>query len=360
MADSRFNPRFNDIYYRPAQDRYERAVYKRCGTTGLQLPRVALGFWHNFGDDRPFQTQREIVRRAFDLGVFHFDLANNYGPPFGSAEENFGRIFQKDFRAHRSEMIISTKAGWDMWDGPLGFGGSRQYLMRSLDCSLQRMGLDYVDIFYHHRPDPDTDLEETMLALHDIVQQGKAHYIGISSYSASATAEAARIARELGTPLAIHQPSYSLLNRWIEGGNPSLLDVTAQENMGVIAFVPLAQGLLTDKYLHGIPAGSRIASGKLSKNQLTDDVLNRVRALNQIAAQRGQSLAQMAIAWILRDQGEKTVTTALIGASSVAQLENSVGATENLEFTDEELALIDQYAVESGVNLWDSATKSRD
>ncbi|MBM7824750.1 L-glyceraldehyde 3-phosphate reductase [Arcanobacterium pluranimalium] len=340
-------------------DRYSRTVVARCGNTGLQLPRIALGLWHNFGDDRPFQTQREIIRRAFDLGIFHFDLANNYGPPFGSAEENFGRILAKDLAKHRHELIISSKAGWDMWEGPNGFGGSRKYLLNSLDESLQRMGLDYVDIFYHHRPDPNTSIEESMMALHDAVKSGKALYAGISSYSAAATQEAAQIMRELGTPLVIHQPSYSMLNRWIEEGEPSLLDVTAEQNMGTIAFTPLAQGLLTNRYLDGIPADSRIGAGKMNKEFFSENILGHVRELNKIAQQRGQTLAQMAIAWILRDQGERTVTTALVGASSVAQLEDSAGALGNLDFSAEELQAIDVHAVDSGINLWWDATQSR-
>ncbi|WP_327537479.1 aldo/keto reductase [Arcanobacterium ihumii] len=347
-----------DQYHADPQ-RYSHTVLARCGNTGLQLPRIALGLWHNFGDDRPFQIQREIIRKAFDLGIFHFDLANNYGPPYGSAEENFGRALAKDLASHRHELIISSKAGWDMWDGPNGFGGSRKYLLSSLDESLQRMGLDYVDIFYHHRPDADTNIEESMMALHDAVKSGKALYAGISSYSAAATKEAADIMRELGTPLVIHQPSYSMLNRWIEEGEPSLLDVVAEQNMGTIAFTPLAQGLLTNRYLNGIPADSRIGAGKMDRDFFNDSILDHVRELNRIAQQRGQTLAQMAIAWILRDQGDRTVTTALVGASSVAQLEDSAGALNNLEFTDDELKLIDHHAVESGVNLWWDATQSR-
>lgn len=350
-----------DEYYNPASDRVGKLPVARCGTSGLVLPRIALGLWHNFGDDTPFQRQREIIRRAFDLGVFHFDLANNYGPPFGSAEENFGRVLRKDFRAHRHEMIISTKAGWNMWPGYHGIGGSRKYMLSSLDESLQRMGLDYVDTFYHHRPDADVDLEESMTALSDAVKSGKALYAGISSYSASATAKAAEIMRRLGTPLVIHQPSYSMLNRWVEDGTEgkSLLRSAADENMGVIAFSPLAQGMLTSKYLDGVPKESRLGQGKLSKSFVNDEALGRVRALNEIAADRGQSLAQMAIAWVLRDQGESSVTTALIGASSVAQLEDSLGAALNTEFTGDELARIDQYAVESDINQWKGATQSR-
>lgn len=352
-----------DEHYIPAANRIDAVPMRRCGTSGLMLPAITLGLWHNFGDDRPFQTQRDIVRRAFDLGITHFDLANNYGPPYGAAEENFGRIMRKDFLPYRHEMIISTKAGWDMWPGHFGIGGSRKYLLTSLDESLQRMGLDYVDIFYHHRPDADVNLEESMMALHDAVRSGKALYAGISSYSPRATAQAAAIMRDLGTPLVIHQPSYSLLNRWIEQpgaqGEHSLLQQAAAENMGVIAFSALAQGLLTDKYLHGVPANSRVAAGKMSRELLTEQNLAHVRALNELAQQRGQSLAQMAIAWVLRDQGRASVTSALIGASSVAQLEDSLGALANTHFSDEELAAIDSYAVEGGINLWADVTASR-
>jgi L-glyceraldehyde 3-phosphate reductase len=333
--------------YVPAPDRYEKMPYRRCGRSGLLLPAVSLGLWHNFGGDRPLENQRAILRRAFDLGVTHFDLANNYGPPYGAAEENFGRILRSDFAAHRDELVISTKAGWDMWPGPYGEFGSRKYVLASLDQSLSRMGLDYVDIFYSHRFDPDTPLEETMGALHSAVQQGKALYVGISSYSAARTAEAARILRDLGTKLLIHQPSYSMLNRWIE---EDLLDVLAEEGVGCIVFSPLAQGMLTDRYLQGIPADSRAArDDSLSPDWLTEENLERIRALNEIAAERGQSLAQMAIAWTLRDP---RVTSSLVGASSVRQLEDSLAAVRNIEFTDEELALIDRYAVEGGINLW--------
>lgn len=351
-------------FWTPSLDRYgsdnQAAMpIRRVGKTGLQLSAIALGLWHNFGDDRPFQTQRDIVRRAVDLGVIHFDLANNYGPPAGSAEENFGRILKKDLRSIREQLVISSKAGWHMWPGPMGFGGSRNYLMSSLNASLERLGTDYVDIFYHHRPDPDTPLEETMLALHDIVKSGKARYVGISSYSASATKEAQGIMRELGTPLAIHQPSYSMLNRWVEEGEPSLLQTAADEGMGVIGFSPLAQGLLTDKYLNGIPDDSRLASGKMSEDFYQEKTIEHVRELNNIAKERGQTLAQMAIAWLLRDQGEATVTTALVGASSVAQLEDSLKAAQNLEFTQDELTAIDEHAVDSGINQWWGATETR-
>jgi len=317
------------------------------------LPAVSLGLWQNFGTDRPLETQREIIRRAFDLGVTHFDLANNYGPPYGSAEENFGRILATDLRGYRDELIVSSKAGWDMWPGPYGEWGSRKYLLASLDQSLRRLGLEYVDIFYSHRFDPDTPLEETLGALDAAVRQGKALYVGISSYSAERTAEAARILRELGTPLLIHQPSYSLLNRWIEDG---LLEVLGAEGVGCIVFSPLAQGVLTDRYLHGIPDGSRATRhGSLSADMLSDENLEKVRALNQIAARRGQSLAQMAIAWTLRDP---RVTSALVGASSLAQLEANLTAVDNLRFGDDELAEIDRYATEGGINIWASSSTS--
>jgi len=311
------------------------------------LPAVSLGLWHNFGGDRSLEGQRAILRRAFDLGITHFDLANNYGPPYGSAESNFGRILRSDFRAHRDELVISTKAGWDMWPGPYGDLGSRKHLLASLDQSLERLGLDYVDIFYHHHFDETTPMEESLGALHTAVQQGKALYVGISSYSDQRTAEAAAILRRLGTPLLIHQPSYSMLNRWIEGG---LLDVLGTEGIGCIAFSPHAQGLLTDRYLNGIPEDSRAReNSSLSMDMLSEDNLARVRALNAIAQRRGQSLAQMAIAWTLRDP---RVTSALIGASSVRQLEQNVAAIEHLDFTDAELAGIDEHAVESGIDLW--------
>ncbi len=333
--------------YVPAEDRYERMQYRRSGRSGLQLPSISLGLWQNFGYDRPFETGRATARRAFDLGVTHFDLANNYGPPYGSAEESFGRILAADLRPFRDELIISTKAGFDMWPGPYGEWGSRKYLLSSLDQSLGRMGLDYVDIFYSHRYDPDTPLEETMSALDAAVQAGKALYVGISSYSAEETAEAAAILRELRTPFVIHQPSYSLLNRWIE---PDLLDTLGDLGLGCIVFSPLAQGMLTDKYLAGIPEGSRASRGtSLSPDLLTDEALEKIRSLNEIAQRRGQSLAQMAIAWVLRD---RRVTSALIGASSVKQLEDSLGALDQLGFDDDELAEIDRHATDSGINLW--------
>jgi L-glyceraldehyde 3-phosphate reductase len=332
--------------YVAAEDRYDLMPYRRCGRSGLLLPAVSLGLWQRFGDDRPLDVQRAVLRRAFDLGITHFDLANNYGPPYGSAEENFGRILHHDFRPYRDELIISTKAGYDMWPGPYGEWGSRKYLLASLDQSLKRMGLDYVDIFYSHRRDPDTPLEETLGAIDTAVRQGKALYAGISSYSAERTAEAVEILRGLGTPLLIHQPSYSLLNRWIE---PDLLDVLGREGVGAIVFSPLGQGMLTTKYLNGIPEDSRAAEdGSLKPDYLSEDNLARVRALNEIAAQRGQTLAQMAVAWVLRDP---RVTSALIGASSVAQLEENVAALERLDFGDEELEEIDRHAVDSGIHL---------
>jgi L-glyceraldehyde 3-phosphate reductase len=333
--------------YLPAPDRYERMQYRRSGRSGLQLPELSLGLWNNFGDDFPFESGRAIVRRAFDLGITHFDLANNYGPPYGSAEENFGRMFAHDLGPYRDELVISTKAGYDMWPGPYGEWGSRKYLLASLDQSLHRMGLEYVDIFYSHRFDPDTPLEETMGALDTAVRQGKALYVGISSYSAIKTREAAGILRELGTPLLIHQPSYSMLNRWIE---PELLDTLADEGVGCIVFSPLAQGMLTDKYLHGIPEGSRASrSATLSPDLITDEAMEKIRALNEIASARGQSLAQMALAWALRDP---RVTSALAGASSVGQLETNVAALERMDFTDDELAEIDKHATDSDINLW--------
>jgi len=321
--------------------------YRRAGRSGLKLPQLSLGLWQNFGGDHPSEVQRAIIRRAFDLGITHFDLANNYGPPYGSAEQNFGRILASDLAGHRDELVISSKAGYDMWPGPYGIGGSRKYLLASLDQSLRRMGLEYVDIFYSHRFDPETPLKETMGALDTAVRQGKALYVGISSYSARRTREAAATLRRLGTPLLIHQPSYSMLNRWIEG---ELLDVLGKEGIGCIVFSPLAQGLLTDRYLAGVPAGSRAShAGSLSTDFLSEGTLAKVRALNQIATQRGQTLAQLALAWSLRDP---RVTSALIGASSVAQLEQSVGALDNLAFSPAELAEIDRYATESGINLW--------
>jgi L-glyceraldehyde 3-phosphate reductase len=322
-------------------------VYRRCGRSGLELPGVSLGLWQNFGGDRPLEASRAIIRRAFDLGVTHFDLANNYGPPYGSAEENFGRIYESDLRPYRGELVISTKAGYDMWPGPYGQGGSRKYLLQSLEQSLRRMRLDHVDIFYSHRFDPETPLEETMGALDAAVRQGKALYAGISSYSAARTREAAGILRRLGTPLLIHQPSYSMLNRWIE---PELLGVLGEEGVGCLVFSPLAQGLLTDRYLRGVPEGSRASRpGTMSQDMLNEETLAKVRALNEIAQRRGQSLAQMAIAWTLRDP---RVTSALAGASSVEQLEQNLSALDNLAFSEEELAEIDRYATESHINLW--------
>jgi L-glyceraldehyde 3-phosphate reductase len=338
--------------YLPAENRYASMPYRRSGRSGLKLPAVSLGLWHNFGHDRPFDTQRAIVRRAFDRGITHFDLANNYGPPAGSAEETFGRLLATDLKPYRDELVISSKAGYDMWPGPYGEWGSRKYLLSSLDQSLQRMGLDYVDIFYSHRFDPDTPLQETMGALDSAVRQGKALYVGISSYSGHRTEEAAQILRDLGTPVLIHQPSYSLLNRWVE---EDLLDVLEREGIGCIAFSPLAQGMLTDKYLGGsVPADSRAAQDHfLKRDMLTPETLAHIEALNAMAADRGQSLAQMAIAWTLRDA---RVTSSLIGASSVAQLDENLAALDNLEFTDDELATIDQHAVDAGINLWSSSS----
>jgi L-glyceraldehyde 3-phosphate reductase len=335
------------VTYVAAEDRYDRMPYRRCGRSGIDLPAVSLGLWQNFGDDRTVASRRELLRRAFDLGITHFDLANNYGPPYGSAETNFGRFLAEDLRPYRDELIISTKAGYDMWPGPYGEWGSRKYLLASLDQSLQRMGLDYVDIFYSHRADPDTPLEETMGALHTAVQQGKALYAGISSYSPERTREAARILRGLGTPVLIHQPSYSMLNRWIE---EELLATCEEEGIGVMAFGPLAQGLLTDRYLGGIPEDSRVRTGKVfTEDMLSEENLDRVRALNAIAERRGQTLAQMAIAWTLRDP---RVTSSLIGPSRVDQLEENVAALDRLDFSDEELAEIDRHATESGINAW--------
>jgi L-glyceraldehyde 3-phosphate reductase len=340
--------------YVAADTRYDSMPYRRVGRSGLKLPAISLGLWHNFGDDKPFETQRAILRRAFDLGVNHFDLANNYGPPAGSAETNFGRHLRDDFRPYRDELIISTKAGYDMWPGPFGEWGSRKYLLASLDQSLNRMGLEYVDIFYSHRPDPETPMEETMGALDSAVRSGKALYVGISSYTPEQTLEAARILKELGTPLLIHQPSYSMLNRWTEKGSPNLYEVLDQVGAGSIAFSPLAQGMLTDRYLEGIPADSRAAQDKsLDESTLTDELLDRVRGLKAIAESRGQSLAQMAIAWILREQPKGSpVTSALVGASSIRQLEDSLSAIKRLDFSSEELAAIDEFAVESDINLW--------
>jgi len=338
--------------YSPAADRYERMQYRRCGHSGLELPGVSLGLWQNFGHDRPLETSRAIVRRAFDLGVTHFDLANNYGPPYGSAEENFGVLLRTDLAPYRDELIISTKAGYDMWAGPYGDRGSRKYLLASLDQSLRRMGLDYVDIFYSHRFDPDTPLEETLGALDTAVRQGKALYAGISSYSAARTTDAVEILSALGTPLLIHQPSYSMLNRWIE---PDLLDVLGEEGVGCIVFSPLAQGMLTDKYLDGIPEGSRASrDGSLSPDSINEQTVVKARALNEIAQRRGQSLAQLAIAWVLRD---KRVTSALVGASSVEQLEANIGALDNVDFSEDELEEIDSYATESDINIWAASSR---
>jgi len=340
--------------YTAAPDRYDSMEYRFCGRSGLKLPALSLGLWQNFGDDRPEDVQRAILRRAFDRGVTHFDLANNYGPPYGRAEENFGRYLREDFAGLRDEVVISTKAGWDMWPGPYGQGGgSRKYVLASLDQSLRRMGLEYVDIFYSHRFDPETPIEETMMALDQAVRSGKALYAGISSYSARRTSEAALIARDLGTPLLIHQPSYSMLNRWIE---QELLGTLEAEGMGCIVFTALAQGLLTDKYLHGVPAGSRAAreGSSLQQDHLSDAVLTHVRHLNEIAEDRGQKLAQMALQWALRDP---RVTSAVIGASSVEQLDTNLDALAGPPFTDDELRAIDEHAVESGINLWAAQTQ---
>ena len=338
--------------YVPAADRYDRISYRRSGRSGLQLPAISLGLWQNFGTERPLETSRAIVRRAFDLGITHFDLANNYGPPYGSAEESFGRLMEQDLAPYRDELVVSTKAGYDMWPGPYGEWGSRKYLLASLDQSLDRMGLEYVDIFYSHRFDPETPLEETMGALATAVHQGKALYVGISSYSAAKTSEAAGILRDLGTPLLIHQPSYSMLNRWIE---PELLDVLEEEGVGCICFSPLAQGMLTDRYLEGIPEGSRASRpSSLSPDLLTDEALAKIRALNEIAQRRGQTLAQMALAWTLRDP---RMTSALVGVSSVEQLEANLAALERLDFDEDELAEIDRHATESDINLWASSSR---
>ncbi|HEY4225597.1 MAG TPA: L-glyceraldehyde 3-phosphate reductase [Pseudolysinimonas sp.] len=333
--------------YEAAENRYEPMPYRRVGRSGLQLPAVSLGLWQNFGHDVPIDRQQAILRRAFDLGVTHFDLANNYGPPYGSAESNFGEHLRRDFLPYRDELIISTKAGYDMWPGPYGNFGSRKYLLASLDQSLARMGLDYVDIFYSHRADPDTPLEETMGALHTAVTSGKALYAGISSYSPERTRRAAQVLADLGTPLLIHQPSYSMFNRWIEEG---LLDTLEDLGVGLIAFSPLAQGLLTDRYLTGIPGDARAArEGSMSKNMVNDDTLAAIRALTSIAEARGQTLAQLAISWTLRNSG---VTSALVGASSVEQLEANLASVRNLSFTAEELAAIDEHPTEQGINLW--------
>ncbi len=338
--------------YTATQDRYDHMRYRRTGRSGLQLPAITLGLWHNFGGDRPLETSRAILRRAFDLGVTHFDLANNYGPPYGSAEETFGRVCHDDFRPYRDELVISTKAGYDMWPGPYGEWGSRKYLLASLDQSLARMQLEYVDIFYSHRFDPETPLDETMGALDTAVRSGKALYAGISSYSPEKTREAAAILRSLGTPLLIHQPSYSMFNRWIEA---ELLATLDELGVGCIGFSPLAQGMLTDKYLDGIPENSRAAeNSSLSPDLLTDETLAKIRKLNELAGRRGQSLAQMALAWTLRDP---RMTSTLIGASSVAQLEDSLGALQKLDFSQEELAEIDRYATDSGINLWARSSK---
>ena len=331
-----------------ADDRYATMTYRRTGRSGLKLPLLSLGLWHNFGDDRPLEVQRDIILTAFDLGVTHFDLANNYGPPYGSAERNFGRILREDLRGYRDELVISTKAGWDMWPGPYGDLGSRKYLLASLDQSLARMGVDYVDIFYSHRFDPDTPLAETMGALDTAVRSGRALYAGISSYGPERTREAAEILRSMGTPLLIHQPSYSMLNRWIE--DEGLLDVLDEEGVGCIAFSPLAQGMLTDKYLDGIPAGSRASRGtSLSTELFTADNVARLQGLHDLAVARGQSLAQMALAWALRDP---RMTSLVIGASSVGQLRDNIAALDNLDFDAEELAAIDVYAGEGGIDLW--------
>src|SRR3954471_2221215 len=333
--------------YIAAPERYEAMAYRRGGRSGLRLPVISLGLWHSCGTDKPMETQRAILRRAFDRGVTHFDLANNYGPPYGAAERNFGEHYRADWKPYRDELILSTKAGYDMWPGPYGEWGSRKYVLSSLDQSLARMGVDYVDIFYSHRFDPDTPLEETMGALDTAVRQGKALYVGISSYSAARTEDAVRILRDLGTPLLIHQPSYSMLNRWIE---EELLDVLGREGIGCIVFSPLAQGLLTSKYLDGIPEGSRAAENRfLQRDTITPERLTLVRALNDIAQERGQSLAQTAIAWALRDE---RVTSALVGATSVAQLEDNVRALDRLDFSDDELARIDRHAIDAGINLW--------
>jgi L-glyceraldehyde 3-phosphate reductase len=342
-----YNAELGPTHYVATADRYERMPYRRSGRSGLQLPAISLGLWQNFGDDRPLRDSRAILRRAFDLGITHFDLANNYGPPYGSAEINFGRIFAEDFARYRDELVISTKAGWDMWPGPYGEFGSRKYLLASLDQSLQRMGLDYVDIFYSHRFDPNTPVAETMGALDAAVRAGKARYVGISSYGPKRTEEAAQILRELGTPLLIHQPSYSLLNRWIED---ELLDVLEREGVGAIVFSPLAQGLLTDKYLNGVQEDSRVRRGNyFTAEMISEQNLQRVRALNEIAERRGQTLAQLAIAWSLRDP---RVSSALLGASSVRQLEQNIAALQHADFSADELDEIDRYAQEGGINLW--------
>jgi L-glyceraldehyde 3-phosphate reductase len=339
--------------YLAAADRYQRMSYARCGRSGLQLPRISLGLWQNFGGTAPFENARDMVLKSFDAGITHFDLANNYGPPYGSAEENFGRILATDLAAHRDELIVSTKAGYDMWPGPYGEWGSRKYLLASLDQSLKRMGLDYVDIFYSHRYDPNTPLEETMSALDTAVRSGRALYVGISSYGPQKTREVAGILRGLKTPCLIHQPSYSMLNRWVENG---LLEVLEQEGIGCIAFSPLAQGLLTTRYLQGVPDASRASrEGSFRKAMLSERNLDKVRALNQIAAQRGQSLAQMALAWVLR---KPAITSALIGASGWSQINECLGALQNLQFSGDELQKIDRYAVDGDLNIWAASSQS--
>jgi L-glyceraldehyde 3-phosphate reductase len=341
------------VGYAAADNRYEEMIYRRCGASGLKLPAISLGLWQNFGHERPLETSRAILRRAFDSGITHFDLANNYGPPYGSAEEVFGEALRRDLAPYRDELVISTKAGYDMWPGPYGEWGSRKYLLASLDQSLSRTGLDYVDIFYSHRFDPETPLEETMGALATAVSQGKALYVGISSYSAEKTREAEAILRDLGVPLLIHQPSYSLLNRWIE---PDLLDTLGELGVGCICFSPLAQGVLTDRYLDGIPEGSRASrNGSMSPDQLSDETMAKVRALNEVAQRRGQTLAQLALAWTLRDP---RMTSTLIGASSVEQLEQNLGTLQKLDFTPEELDEIDRHATDSGVNIWSASSET--
>jgi L-glyceraldehyde 3-phosphate reductase len=340
--------------YVPADNRYEKMIYRRCGRSGLDLPAISLGLWHNFGGDTPHDTKRAICRTAFDCGITHFDLANNYGPPPGSAEEAFGEILRTDFRGYRDELIISSKAGYLMWPGPYGEWGSRKYLISSCDQSLKRLGLDYVDIFYSHRLDPNTPLEETMGALDHIVRSGKALYAGISSYNSERTREAVKILNDLGTPCLIHQPSYNMLNRWVE--RDGLKDTLKDLGVGSIAFTPLAQGMLTKKYIGGIPEGSRATQGKsLKKEFLSDKAIEHIRKLNEIAERRGQTLAQMAIAWVLRDGG---ITTALIGASKPGQVIDCAGAVGNLEFTKEELAEIDTYADEENINLWAQSSET--
>jgi len=345
-------PKVWRVTYSASEDRYRTMTYRRAGRSGLKLPAISLGLWHNFGDARPIDRQRDIVRRAFDLGVTHFDLANNYGPPPGSAESNFGRILSTDLAAHRDEIVVSTKAGYHMWNGPYGEWGSRKYLVSSLDQSLRRLGLDYVDIFYHHRPDPDTPLEETMGALDAVVRSGKALYVGISNYDSEQTAQAAAILQELGTPLLIHQPSYSILNRWIEKDH--LLDTLERVGAGCIAFSPLQQGLLTDRYLGGIPDDSRVRTSVfLNESDLDATTMGRIHALNDIAKRRGQSLAQLALVWALRD---RRMTSLVIGASSVRQLEDNLGAVDGPPLTDAECADIDQHAVDAGINLWEASS----